>query len=234
MNKRTHLYPPLDVIEERLFGSAAEVASAQPVVPVEQVNDEVINMPPWLSGAILNAVAQQSQPLPPQPAAGQLWSVAYRGNHRGQAITGRIPVLLDAGQEDGGWSGWVVSSDNEYASWSDVIIDPVAQGINPVASLVQTWNPVQVRVDSAALFLGQIDENCLRMVKAVATELRPAHPPKGLASKIMAREVAGAGLVVTGDHLGDADDSRWAYRRFYAEIAQCLDTPFDCENTSRG
>ncbi len=234
MNKRTHLYPPLDVIEERLFGTPAEVASAPPVAPVEQVNDEAINMPPWLDGAIRNAVAQQSQPLPPQAAAGQLWSVAYSGHHRGQAIAGRIPVLLDAVQEEGGWNGWVVSSDNEYASWSDVIIDPVAQGLNPVASLVQTWNPVQVRVDSNALFLGQIGESCLRMLKAVADELRPTHPPKGLAGKIMAREIAGVGLVVTGDHLGDADDPRWAYRRFYVEVAQCLDNPHNFENTNRG
>lgn len=234
MNNRTHLYPPLDVIEERLFGTAAGAAPAQSVDPDRQAADEASNMPPWLSSAIRHAVAQKSHSLPAQIAAGQLWSVAYRGNHRGQAISGRIPVLLDAAHSEDAWSGWVVSSDNEYASWSDVIINPLQQGINPVASLVQTWNPVQVRVDGAALFLGQIDENCLHMVRAVAVEPRPTYPPAGLTGRVMAREVAGAGRVVTGDHFGGADDPRWAYRRFYAEVAQCLDNPFNCENTNRG
>jgi hypothetical protein len=219
MNSEPTLYPPLGVIEDRLFGDAATVDSANDGEIIEVAAEPAAELPAWLQEQIGQLAAQRARPLPAEPAAGQIWSVAYRGEREGRALDGRIPILLDSLAEAGVWQGWLVSGDTDYATRADVILDTRELGLAPAASMVQTWNRVSAAWDPSAPYLGQVDTATLAAIRAVAGEPTLGHPPKGVPGKLAMREAGDDHVVLTGDHLGDAHDPRWAYRRIYYEFA---------------
>ena len=223
-------YPPLAIIEERIFGESATV-NPEKVAKSEASVGEAANLPDWLKERIKSVATQRSLVTPEQASPGQIWSLAYAGQHSGQQLSGRIPILLDEQREDGSWHGWIVSNDTDYAALDDVILDASESKISPLATMVQTWNSVQAQWDSDAPYLGQIQPAQLEMLRAVSRIPPPQYASKGQPCHPTWREISPGILALTGQALGDADDPRWAYRRLYREFAlACLpETPSEHE-----
>ena len=215
-------YPPLAIIETRLFAGPAAVdaqESPESAMPV----GEVASLPNWLKERIDRIAAQRSVAPPDQVLPGQIWSLAYAGQHAGQQLSGRIPILLDQSRDDGSWQGWIVSHDTDYAGLDDVILDATEYPISPVTTMVQTWNAVQVQWDSGAPYLGYIPSAQLELVRSVSRIPPPQYSPKGEPCRPTWRELSPGVHALTGQALGAADDPRWAYRRLYREFAlACL------------
>lgn len=224
MNSSLQPYPPLEVIEARLFGESASVdaQNAARIDDAPALAAEGASLPDWLQDRIAQIAAQRAQPVPATAAPGQIWSVAYQGEYEGRSFTGRIPMLLDQPLTPGGWQGWLMSDDTDYATRADIILETRELQINPAAAMVQTWNRVAGVLDAQAPYLGQVDADTLAMVRSVANESVPAHAPKGQPCNLDLRDVGGGRYALTGDHLGDARDLRWAYRRLYLKLAQAF------------
>lgn len=220
MNSDLQLYPPLDVIRARLFGETAGVELPDDDFSADGSMAPEISMPAWLQETVAQAAAQKISARPGQPEAGQIWSLRYQGQAEGLPISGRIPLLLERQLANGCWQGWVMSGDSDYAGRDDVILNPRASAINPLLSMVQTWNAVSAEWDVAAPYLGVVDAAVLESVRAVAGELKLAHPPKGSPGNLQMRQVRDEIFALTGDYLGGARDPRWAYRRLYLELAK--------------
>lgn len=222
MNSDLRLYPPLDVIRDRLFGETEPAATAAPEAAATDEPSTAPAMPAWMKSLVADGLRQKAQPLPQTVGEGQIWSVAYETETGSGRISGRIPLLLDRQKENGAWEGWVMSADTDYAAYTDVILDFQAAAINPVATMVQTWNRISVQVDAAAPYLGRLDADTLDLVRAVATEPQPGYAPKGQPGNLAPRQVQAGRYALTGDYLGDARDPRWAYRRCYLELANAF------------
>lgn len=221
MNNVLQPYPPLAIIEARLFDAIDTVDSKNvPEMPSELVEEDIgrgeAKLPDWLRDRITRTTALRA---PEVPVAGSIWSLAYSGICRDQPIQGRIPILLDQPSAEGAWQGWLVGADPDYAATDDVILDAGQQAISPLATVVQTWNPVTAIWDSQARYLGQVDDETLAAIRAVAQESTPAYPPSGQPCRLDYREVAGAGFILTGDWLCNNQDPRWRYRELYRELA---------------
>lgn len=221
MNNVQQPYPPLAIVEARLFDEAATVDyNAAQELPEEPLENAIGSLGANLPERLKDKIARMAALRPPEaPVPGSIWSLAYSGIWRGRTIQGRIPILLDQPvAEAGGWQGFIVSPDVDYAATDDVILDAGQQAISPLASVVQTWNPVMAIWDAQACYLGQVDEETLAAVRAVAQESTLAYPPSGQPCRLDYREVAGAGFILTGDWLGNNQDSRWRYRELYREL----------------
>ena len=222
MNNVQQPYPPLAIVEARLFDEnfTGDRNGKQelPEEPLEDAIDPVkVNLPDQLKDKIARMMALSA---PAAPAAGSIWSLAYSGIWRGRAVLGRIPILLNQPfSEAGAWQGYIVSPDADYAATDDVVLDPGQQAISPLATVVQTWNPVRAIWDGQARYLGQVNDETLAAIRAVAREATPAFPPAGQPCRMDYREVAGAGFILTGDWLGNNQDLRWRYRELYRELA---------------
>lgn len=222
MNSEHHLYPPLGVIEDRLFGDAATVDPANDGEIIEAMAEPTAELPAWLREQVGQIAAHRARDVPSEPAAGQIWSVDYRGEREGRMLAGRIPMLLDRPDEAGIWQGWLVSGDTDYATHADVVLDTRELCITPAACMVQTWNRVAAAWDPSATYLGQVDAATLAAIRAVAGEPTLNRPPEGVPGKLAMREAGNGGFALTGDYLGDARDPRWAYRRLYYELASAM------------
>jgi hypothetical protein len=222
MTNTSQPYPPLAIIEARLFGEPVAVDGPKAPESEEQVV-ETTSLPGWLKDRIARIAAQQSVASPAQPLPGQIWSLAYAGQHARQYLSGRIPILLDQCRDDGSWQGWIVSHDTDYAGLEDVILDTTENPISPLTTMVQTWNAVQAQWDSSAPYLGHIQPAQLELVRSVFRIPPPQYAPQGQPCQPAWREISPGVLALTGQSLGVANDPRWAYRRLYREFAvACL------------
>lgn len=211
-------YPPLAIIEARFIGESAAVNPPE-MAESESLVGEAAHLPHWLKDRIRSVATQRSLATPEQASPGQIWSLAYAGQHAGQLLSGRIPILLDEQRDDGNWHGWIVSNDTDYAALNDVILDPSEGTISPLATMVQTWNAVQAQWDSGAPYLGQIQPAQLELLRSVSRIPPPQYAPKGQPCQPTWREISPGVLALTGQALGEANDPRWAYRRLYREFA---------------
>jgi hypothetical protein len=230
MTNASQPYPPLAVIEARLFGESVAV-DPQENAESDMPACEAASLPNWLKDRIDHIATQRSVAWPAEASPGQIWSLAYAGQHAGQHLSGRIPILLDMCRDDGSWQGWIVSHDTDYAGLEDVILDAAENPISPLTTMVQTWNVVQAQWDSCAPYLGHIQPAQLELVRSVFRIPPPQYAPQGQPCQPAWREISPGVLALTGQSLGAANDPRWAYRRLYREFAvACLpETPNEHE-----
>ena len=186
MNDEFNPYPPLDLIEERLFGGADDGCSPEPWSKLPRKMPCHRCLSPCGCASASGKLPHNAPTLTPGRPAGQIWSVAYRGEREGMRSPGEYPCCWIARQKRGGWQGWLVPADPDYASRADVIIDTREFGIAPAACMVQTWNRVEALRDDAAPYLGQLDPDMLAAVRAVAAESPAARPEEGVAGNARA------------------------------------------------
>lgn len=125
------------------------------------------------------------------------------------------------------WRGWMTAAEADWAGVHDVLLEPDDGPFDPVAAVVQAWNPVRVLERSAPL-LGRLGPARLAAVRAVCDEFASA---AGVDNVIMAPRPglialrqAGGFTVLTGTPLASGDP-RAPYQAMYREAARQLVQP---------
>lgn len=167
------------------------------------------------------AAASQSHATeaPAPPAVGQIRCLA--SIPEGRSLGRNVGILLGAHLEDKRWSGWLVVQEVDYATDRDLVIEADDGSIDPLAGMVQTWNPVRIPIDGQERILGKLAPLRLAAVIALADAPQVGGGAKPKPGKVYGWDLdAGAGIVVaTGTPLGDADDPRHEYRALYRQLA---------------
>ena len=238
--KIRNLTPSLGTIEHDLFGTtempdcadaptAGDLRLATPEAEIASTLDAVL--PAFLADAIARRHAA-ALALPERPwAAGQIRRLNAildgEGNCR-RPPARPVALLLDRQDSDPHrWSGWLVAPETDYASAWDILLEhDVDDPFDPLAGMVQVWNPLACRLSADAPLLAALSEERLAAVRAVATAFPrlddEATPRPGF---VAPRPVAGY-LVLTGTPLGDSRDPRRAYQSLYFQLGRemCLPT----------
>ncbi|MEN8216449.1 MAG: hypothetical protein ABFS56_08745 [Pseudomonadota bacterium] len=123
------------------------------------------------------------------------------------------------------WYGWVVASETDYASYWDMLLVPEDHPFDPLAGMIQIWNPVLVYLPSEVSVLAVLKPDRFRAVHALAVEfVSGVEPDVSLCCPgyVASRETVGGCSVVTGSPLGGCDDPRHRYRKLYHTAVEVL------------
>jgi hypothetical protein len=169
----------------------------------------------------------------PKPTAGQILridEVIGPAGPLGWDLPKPLAVLIAESTETPPvWWGWLVApaSQTDYAAYYDVLLGPEDEPCDPLAGMVQLWNPVHVYLPSTSRVLAELKPERLAAIRALAAECAatpqpdtiPPHP-----GEILVRQV-GAYTVRTGTPYGGAQDPRLRYQRLYFEAAAAVKEP---------
>jgi hypothetical protein len=131
-----------------------------------------------------------------------------------------VGVLLGAHLGGKRWSGWLVAQEVDYASDRDLVIEADDGPVDPVAGMVQTWNPVRVLIDGKERILGKLSPLRLAAVMALAEAQQAGGDARPRPGKVYGWDLADGLVVATGTPLGSADDPRHEYRALYRRLAE--------------
>ncbi|MEI6414902.1 MAG: hypothetical protein WCP34_11685 [Pseudomonadota bacterium] len=211
-----------DVIEELRQDSPVEIDADATVPP----------MPDWLRERIVQRCQAQDTKFSSQPTPGQIRIIEQVIGPKGPLewdLPQSLAVCLDGpmpGHRDI-WYGWMVSSEADYASYWDVLLEDTDGPRDPLAGMIQLWNPAYCYLPSTGRVLAQLSPVRLADVRAVAAEFLSGEvsniPPRP--GYVAVRETLDQRLVVTGTPLGDDSDPRWRYRTLYQATLAALREP---------
>lgn len=189
-------------------------------------------MPTKLRALIRRRVAARNAAFNPIPQAGQIVRIDEVRGPDGPLAASDLPqplavLLAEPAAIDRVWSGWLVATETDYAGPDDLLLGPEDEPCDPLARLVQTWNPVRVYLPSASRVLAQLKPERLEAVRALAaTRTAPAASAADAAQPgCVVSCQAGSHAILTGAPLGDDDDPRRAYRSLYARAVQTFLEP---------
>jgi len=244
------LTPPLTVIEANLFDPSLDRLrhwSAPNVtqVPSDPVCQELLHawnqsqtemaeppsappaspMPAHLAAKISQRLAAREQAWPLRPEPGLIVRL-----DRAQGPTGPLDwdmphpltvLLAEPTEERDLWYGWLMAWETDYAGPWDLILDERDEPYDPLAAMVQVWNPVHLYWPAASAVLGQLQPERLAAARDLALELGSAAPAAGTGrpGTLVQRTTSGGHLVLTGAPLGDTEDPRRRYRELYFAAA---------------
>lgn len=179
-----------------------------PEVPVTLLDEEIndtdstdimeVETPPFIKDLIKRRVATHSlRQVPATP--GQICEMTMHG----------LPCVLYIALKDiatdpetgvESWFGWMCSGDHEYASWYDFLVPEEDGPCEPSATMVQVWNPLQVRPLALGKVVGILSEESLEAVNSLAIDFMFSDPPKSIMpeSGILTRMTSGGCMVTTG------------------------------------
>ncbi|WP_306391611.1 hypothetical protein [Telluria beijingensis] len=220
------LYPPLPLLEADLFGAdaTAQASQQQPdldAAPAMPSADH--DMPAHLRELVRRRVeADAAYPSAP-PAVGQVRRLdAVPGlEGAGRAVGRSFGVLLGASLGGRRWSGWLVAQEGEYAGERDLVLQDEDGVADPVAAMVQAWNPVEVVLRGDEAIVGKLPAATLGAVVRLGD---PGFVPDDVVlprpGRIGAWDLDRDTTVVTGTPLGEQDDPRHGYQALYRALAQ--------------
>jgi hypothetical protein len=172
--------------------------------------------------------ASRAAKFPPKPAPGQILRIDEVHGPDGPLdvdLPRPLAVLLDEPDPedpDGQvWSGWMVSPETEYRGYWDLLLGPEDEPCDPLAGMVQAWNPVHIYLPSTGIVLGQLSAERLDAVRALFDELLgPDEQDPSLAQPgvTVTRKIQGGHEVRTGTPLGTEADPRWGYADLFGRI----------------
>jgi len=173
----------------------------------------------------------------PTPLSGQIVLIERQVSmeSRGPEPARPAAVLLMDSAGKGIWDGFVVGSETDYATCWDLVLEPDDEPIDPVAGMVQVWNPVCISVPEQAVVLGELSSERVAALRALTSEF--ARGTRGSAGPSRAgwvgtRHVDGYSIL-TGTPLGEEDDPRRAYQRIYTRVAAEISRPAAEEREDR-
>ncbi len=226
------LWPPLTVEadpEARARRAALDTTAVADPAVVEEA--PVPPLPPDLRMLIRRRVAARQTPFSPMPTPGQIVRIdEARGPHGplNWDLSRPLAVLLNEPTETPAvWYGWLVTAEADYAADWDLLLGPEDEPCDPLARMVQLWNPVHVYLPSVSRVLAELRPERLAAVRALAvagvTE-PPAESALAQPGRIV-RRVVGSWTVRTGTPLGRADDPRHRYQQLYHAYAAAVREP---------
>jgi hypothetical protein len=206
-------------------------APAPDLEPAPRAAPPVSDPPRWLRERLQQRVRAQRAAFAPIPTAGQIVRVDEAIGLDGPLEHDRpYPLTVLLGEPTGHrliWYGWLVAPETDYASDADLILEEADGPRDPLAGLVQLWNPVYLYVPSANKVLAQLPPDRLAAARALALDFLtqpppPARPEPGV---LIERRTSQGHLLLTGTPLGGADDPRRRYRTLYRAAADLLREP---------
>ncbi|EGV27712.1 hypothetical protein ThidrDRAFT_4474 [Thiorhodococcus drewsii AZ1] len=227
------LTPPLAVIESNLFGDAP-TDTPEPASAAEDWNSDPpeaeIELPPHLAEMIRARaqVAAGDQSL--EPAPGKLLRIDRLFGPDGPCapqLGQPLAVLLSGpGRHPSLWSGWLASWETDYATDADLLLESGDRPYDPLATMIQLWNPVEVYLPCASAVLGQLGPERLAAVRERAADLAAGvaetDVQEAAPGTLRQAVTSGGRLILTGSPLGDAQDPRQGYRQLYGAVAERL------------
>lgn len=197
------------------------VADDTPVAP----------MPPDLRALIRRRVAARQASFSPVPTPGQIVRIdEVRGPHGllNWDLSRPLAVLLNEPTETPNvWYGWLVSAEGDYAADWDLLLGPEDEPCDPLAQMIQLWNPVHVYLPMVSRVLAELRPERLAALRALAVEYLTAPEVDVTQARpgVMVRRFVGSHRVRTGTPLGNSDDPRHRYQQLYHAYAEAVREP---------
>ncbi|EDN65974.1 hypothetical protein BGP_4461 [Beggiatoa sp. PS] len=139
-----------------------------------------------------------------------------------------LTILLDKPTNIGNvWAGWLVAAETDYASYWDMLLEPEDEPYDPLAGMIQVWNPIQITIPAETKVLAELKPIRLQAVRALAEEYETgvvsSQDGNCLPGRIAPRDTLGGFSVLTGTLLGDKNtDPRYEYQTLYHEVAKAI------------
>jgi len=244
------LHPPLKVIEEHLFMPSENLLlrwvnndktlSQKQISALEKnplarefyadfhKSDETIinnvtsvsSMPAFLDDLIVQRIAaQKSYAAVSVASSGQVVLIDYDLANPFLVLINKRTKIKNV------WSGWIVASETDYASYWDMLLEPEDEPFDPLAGMIQVWNPVSVYLSSDVSVLAKLKPKRLDAVRALEREfVSGVEPDDSLCQmgRIAPRSTVGGYSVLTGTPISSGDDPRRSYRNLYLRAAELL------------
>lgn len=214
------LWPSIEVIESSLkIGVAAPLHFPDREESAEVEHDDTGSdeMPAFLRDKIRRRVSSRIAQFDTQPKAGQIWR--FDGKQDNAAP---LCVLLDLPQDEHRWQGWLAAAETDYATDRDVLLEPKDEPFDPLAGMVQTWNPVAVDIRNGSRVLAQLAEHRLAAIREVASG--QCEPGGGARPGFVAPLKTDSGAtVLAGTRITHPEDPRHRYQNLYRIAAQSLE-----------
>jgi hypothetical protein len=184
-----------------------------------------VRLPGRLAEQVQQRVAAQELNLPRTPRPGLIVRIDQAVGPDGPLgwDTSRpfVVLLSEPTEHPDIWYGWLMASETDYAAYWDFLLDEQDQPYDPLAAMVQVWNPVHVYTPAIAATLGLLSWQRLAVVRQLACDLGGPQPDASDAAPgtLVQRAISAGQLVLTGSPLGDDTDPRWRYQELYFEAA---------------
>ena len=221
-----NLSPPLGVIESRLKPRLAD--GDGDTSDLADIQDEVRSrpMPAAIKDGIERAVAAQTiKDAAVGPGTIVLIQSLYGDDGQTtEKLDCPFAFCLDAKRITRGdiseWTGWMASPDCDYATDKDVLLEPDDGPFDLEAGMIQTWNPLTLKIPSRLRVLAQLSDYRLNIVREVGGEGPVNIPPSP--GRIALRSTPTERTVLTGSPLQEESDPRIEYRRLYSSLAYVM------------
>jgi hypothetical protein len=213
------LWPPIEVIARNLQGGTNEPLHFPGKEEAAEEFGDAKNteMPAFIRDKIRQRIASRDAKFDTQPKAGQIWRF-----DDDQENLAPLCVLLDRPQDEHRWLGWLAAPEADYATNQDVLLEPQDEPFDPLAGMVQTWNPVKVDMRKGSAVLAQLATHRLDAIREMAAgkceEGGGARP--GFVAPL--RTYSGA-TVLAGTRITHPDDPRRRYQALYRVASQALE-----------
>lgn len=221
-----------DALQKDASAREMRVLLDEPMPPTEQVNEtESIEIPTRLQDLFERKAAASHAKFSPTPRAGQIVridQVLGPGGALEWDLPQSLAVLLSEPTEvPEVWYGWMVSRETDYACKWDFVLEECDGPRDPLAGMVQMWNPIHVYLPSTTRVLAELSSERLRALHALAAEfLLETGQGEADPGALIERETLGGFRVRTGTALGDeSQDDRVVYQRLYFSVAQAVKEP---------
>jgi hypothetical protein len=219
------LWPPIEEIEAALTHTPplAEIDSEADLLSEDTAEAANSSMPDFIADAIRRRVAANQLPAS-APAAGliiALDAIRQPDGREVRRLTRRVAFVLDAPAEAPNvWRGWLAGPETDYATLSDLLLQPEDEPFDPLAGIIQAWNTTQAWLPNEVEPLCRLSAERLADVRFLAAEAdRPAYIGKPTPGRMLLRITPDGRQLLTGSPLGSSDDPRWAYRALYRNLA---------------
>jgi hypothetical protein len=215
------LWPPIEVIASNLQpgNEPALHFHSQTGAGSESDADAVTSdMPAFILDKVRKRVASRSAKFDTYPKSGQIWRF---DGHPDDLIP--LCVLIDHELGNHRWSGWITAPEVDYACNKDVLLEPKDEPFDPLAAMVQTWNPVEVDIRKASRVLAELSPDRLDAIRELVSnrgeEGGGARP--GFVAPL--KMPSGASLL-SGTRITHPEDPRNKYQALYLAAARALES----------
>ncbi|MEA3641652.1 MAG: hypothetical protein VBE63_17165 [Lamprobacter sp.] len=198
-------------------------AADQTPTPAEEIAP--VPLPPVLAELVRRRIDAQQLRLPTTPRPGLIVRIDQAVGPEGPLdwdLSHPIYALLAEPTEQADiWYGWLMAHETDYATHWDLLLEEADQPYEPLAAMVQTWNPVHLYLPAISASLGQLSPQRLAAVQTLANDLGDSQPDASMAAPgtLVQRTTSAGQLILTGSPLGDATDPRWRYQELYGAAA---------------
>ena len=192
-----------------------------------------VKLPARLQEIIEQRVTNSAHRFSAKPKAGQILrvdeAIGPQGHLNWDMSYPLAVAIAEPTEHPDIWYGWLVSHETDYAGYWDMLLDEADEPYDPLARMIQLWNPVHVYIPSTSAVLAELGSERLAALRSMAKDFltgpRP-DPAKSRAGSLLERRTQDGFRVMTGTPLGKVkEDPRWRYQELYFAAAAMLKEP---------